>query len=577
MFSVTLPKVLKSRIHSKEVRFAPWVLRLACLAATVSCLPTPRSTECAPCGQDAECGIGSACTLGVCVRTDGAKSPCAAVDCKPCTESNQCGAKSQCIRGKCVANGKSLSTCLSYDQILCESCENVERCGDGFSCERTVCIARDLPLGRCLAAGAVNCSDCTSIRCGYSFSCTKGICVDPKLSPCVAGEPPKLCANCNASTPCETGSTCKSGRCIINQKPLTDCFTFPDGVRCLSCSSDAECGDNSQCKKGKCIPQGTALTECLSPADVACESCTGPDDCDKAGGFRCLKGRCLANDAAYSACLGADDVKCLQCSSAANCGAGYQCGAGTCQLVTAGLAACFSPAEVECRACAGGIVCGAGFVCRGTPANAQPNVCIADGKSLRSCVNSTGFVGGKPVNVSTTQPTVLIATNYDNGGLDVGYFSPWPGNQNSSSGGAPVLRPNDKVTIFGSIAENDQPLPRLFTAENEWFQYSISVPQGTYRVELELDNYYSASSGLKRFVDVFFSDGSRPLQETKLGQPVLGASTFDGQHFWTTGPTLLTVASNAPGARLRVQVSSTSMPPTNQSGLAFRRIRLVRQ
>jgi hypothetical protein len=543
-----------------------------------SCLPRPRTTECAPCSSSSECGVGFACTSQVCVRTDGVKSACAEVDCKACTDSTQCPQSQSCIRGKCIANDKALSSCLSFEQMLCEACQTSERCGEGFACERGVCIASGLPLGRCLAPGAVNCSDCRSIACGYAFQCVEGLCTDPKLTACVSGEKPKLCAACDGATSCESGSNCKSGRCITAGKALTECFTFPDGVRCLPCGSDAECGDASVCRKSRCVPQGTALSECFSAADVACEQCIEATDCDKTGAFRCIKGKCVGATAPYSQCLAPDDVKCLTCGAGSECGPNYQCGQAKCQAQSAGLLACFSAAELECKSCAGGLTCGSGFTCRGTPSNPTPSICMADGQSLRRCVSSTGFVSGAPVRLSRSSPTVLIGTAYDLGGLDVGYFSPWRGNQTKplSPEMPPLVRENDKVTIYGSIDENGNGLDTLLTHDTEWFQYSVSAPAGTYRIEFETNNYYSNASGSTRVFDVFFSDGSLPATELKLTRPVIPASMDPGDFKWTTNSVTFSVGSDSPKAKVRITTLPNGQPATNDNGgLNVRRIRLV--
>ncbi len=388
------------------------------------------------------------------------------------------------------------------------------------------------------------------------------------------------CAPCAETADCGAALACMAGVCVNAQVGASNCGA-PTAPACQACLRSDECGVSSACIKGKCIPANMALSSCLSYAQLLCEDCRGNRACGE--GFSCQQGLCIANGRMLSDCRPAVDAgTCAVCTAPSDCGAGFQCGLGRCESVDAGLSECFSASEIECQSCGTNTRCGPGFDCVASPDNAQKSVCNLPASPLRRCILSTGFPSGSANVVSGVQPTVLKAYAYDVGGLDIGYSTLEMGNQQPGQlpgpNTPPIERPGDKIYVFGSLDANGKSdISTMEIREGEWYQYSLSIPKGTYRVEVETNSEYVAQNPRPILFKLRFGEGGVPNADVEFAAPALFPTKTNRDYGWSTtqpGIGLLEVKRDLSNAKLRVVVEESN-PKFSLMLLSFRRIRLT--
>ncbi len=258
---------------------------------------------CAPCSDDAECGVGETGLASVC--HDGFCAP----GCGPCAEGFVCA------DGGCVPAPSTTTT---------GTCEGAILCADGTPCpDGTTCSA----LGVCLAL------------CDADVDCALGsICADtgPARGTCVAGCPygqrvnvdgeDRIChgdgrfgplcptagsqTGCPPSTECTSSGACDLAGCQSDAEcPLPRTYCDLERAACVTgCNDASDCGAFERCDENVCVAQG----------------CRGKDSSCNLGEFCC--GQELFSDAstcpddvADGACFLAPEPWCMRCDTDDDC------------------------------------------------------------------------------------------------------------------------------------------------------------------------------------------------------------------------------------------------------------------
>lgn len=280
-----------------------------------------------PCCDHDACGVGLACTNGVCANC-GVVGGCEQVLCRDeqCASDNgagcvDLGAEEGRYERYCV--GDAMSSCGSAGDACCPG----NRCtGEGACCVAGTCVAEGDScgvLGQCKAGGCVAeaCGGvdqpCCKPGAGSLPFCTTGTC-DAARQKCVACGAPGL--------PCCDGNVCTKGGCCDHNTNT-----------CIA--EQAQCGNGAKCEAGHCgccggqlqpqCAKGVGCTAALAFAeDTVCKPC------GLKGGPCCPGGQddyCLPN---YACAWSPDGTQgtCVDCGSYGQrccngrfCDSGYHC------------------------------------------------------------------------------------------------------------------------------------------------------------------------------------------------------------------------------------------------------------
>ncbi len=248
---------------------------LPCLL--LNCLPIERSTACAPCFAQIECGEGLSCLENICVADVTQVSECrvsragdggspVAGNCAVCSATATCAQGSSCKDGRCVVNGSPLTTCFPESSVRCKSCVLAGDCGSTFDCKVQVCLPFGAALSACFQPAELACKPCEvpgDCATDGSFDCVKKACVaiDGPLTTCFQ-DTVVQCLPCKTAAQCGVGFDCALGKCIKPATPLNACF-LSDKIACAPCADNAKCGPDFACRNAgaydpakKCIPDG---------------------------------------------------------------------------------------------------------------------------------------------------------------------------------------------------------------------------------------------------------------------------------------------------------------------------------
>jgi MYXO-CTERM domain-containing protein len=309
--------------------------------AGYACLPQVGSSDLCK-----ACVTGQDCTTGLCL-TDGAGFNWCSVS---CSSNAQCGTGYTC---------QSLGTgglgCVP-DARCTAQCTGNSGCSVGFGCTNGACVATGNPGDRCEASNyckscgvcVIDPNDSTVAFCrsccggsgagGFCSACSATSCTGSGTactslsnnadSACLPSSGVTSCGVCSASSPCQTGLTCVSGKCHSACNP----------------SNPGTCG--------ACLDQGTGTGVCACSDEVAhageaCGTTTGGGIAACATGLTCVSGnpgnvcraKCSATDASSCGagetctaignqyvCLGAaTGGRCAACNSDGSCNGGLTC------------------------------------------------------------------------------------------------------------------------------------------------------------------------------------------------------------------------------------------------------------
>lgn len=213
---------------------------------------------------------------------DPATGECAPCEGPECTE-DLC-ADVECDRGVC-----DIETGECANASVCTIENQATECLDGFECYGQECVDE-----------ATYCQD---------LECNRGVC---SLSARACVDSPA----CSSDMECLEGNFCVEGSCTVNQCDV-DMVDCPRGVcdgltgECVnpdSCSTQDDCLDGNYCNAGVC-----------ETVEVACDECTGNQNCDYDGAQAVT---CSENDAGCSSaldCTGDRVCRDRECTDAPAC------------------------------------------------------------------------------------------------------------------------------------------------------------------------------------------------------------------------------------------------------------------
>jgi len=215
----------------------------------------------------------------VCDAATGECVPCVGDDC----EVDLC-ADVECDRGVC-----DIETGECANASVCTIENQATECLDGFECYGQECVDE-----------ATYCQD---------LECNRGVC---SLSARACVDSP----TCSSDMECLEGNFCVEGSCTLNQCDV-DMVDCPRGVcdgltgECVnpdSCSTQDDCLDGNYCNAGVC-----------ETVEVACDECTGNQNCDYDGAQAVT---CSENEAGCSSaldCTGDRVCRDRECTDAPAC------------------------------------------------------------------------------------------------------------------------------------------------------------------------------------------------------------------------------------------------------------------
>ena len=281
------------------------------------------------------CTTGSDCSTGICV-TDRSALWCS----NSCSSSAQCGTGYTCDDSHfCVPNTSCAMQCSGTDGA---------NCAVGFTCQSGTCRPTGNSGDRCEILGICNtclacvtdatddsiafcrpccggqsngglCNACVGATCGSQMACV-GL-ANGKDQVCFPSAGAAACQTCSATSPCQTGLTCTSGRCHSACNPFapancTACFDMGNGVGQCSCA-DEVAGAGEPCGQS-----GTALSACenglkcvLSPTQFCRVPCTITDT------TACRAGETCTNVSGSTVCLPSTmGNQCTACTTGGTCG-----------------------------------------------------------------------------------------------------------------------------------------------------------------------------------------------------------------------------------------------------------------
>jgi hypothetical protein len=272
---------------------------------------------------------------------------------EPC-ETGQLGA---CAAGLTECRSKGAPVCQPLMAAAAESCDSVDndcdgvvdddaRCEPGKICVRGVCV---------WACGG------EEFPCTGDTACDEGLCVEPA---CVGVR-------------CETGQTCRGGRCVAPCEGIT----CPLGQECRASvcvdpCAGVRCKDGGVCERGVCIG---ACTCAGCPAGRACDGKSGGCVDPGCESQSCASGEVCRNGACVGACRDA------KCPGGAACERGACLGSETTSVRDPSIAepSTQAPPTLPIPETAGrGAAAGAGAVAsRATPLQTEGCACRAGGRS----------------------------------------------------------------------------------------------------------------------------------------------------------------------------------------------------
>lgn len=277
-----------------------------------------------PCTDDASCGAGSSCVLGVCRCLD--DRGCAAG--LECNTRGSCQAPPACARNADCEAGRRCNLATG-SCVLAEGCIRSEDCPFGQLCESGRCATgceddADCPLGRVCEADLcmTGCRDASG--CPIGASCIGGQCFEDVL--------PGLCTPCGGSEDCPGREDwCLENRSFERGRPETGaarqcapgCLGAPDicpnGTECRPvvvritppCTTNASCGTGRECL----IDEGDPVGRCTCRGDADCTAQL-PPFCTQLGFCEAPVGRLCSDD--------------TECESVSACGPHGSGGARVC-------------------------------------------------------------------------------------------------------------------------------------------------------------------------------------------------------------------------------------------------------
>lgn len=268
-----------------------------------ACVSTQINTQnCGGCGI--VCAAGQACTTGVCsggAPTDGAvPSTDGGGGGGMCTPS--CSADERCCGSICSDRAAPVG---QLDARAHESFANCNGCGLGCDMERASrCGA---PAG----GGSAQCLCGNLPQCGVGQACVQRdgtfLCANLNFDPANCGAIGNACGEgetcnmgvcgCGTGGPCAAGQACCSSTCIDTSADPMNCGACGNvcGANAPNCNSGScGCGTGPACAApvpgllgmgampGESCCSGSCVAN--STTSCACESCTGDDTCQVAGG-----------------------------------------------------------------------------------------------------------------------------------------------------------------------------------------------------------------------------------------------------------------------------------------------------
>ncbi|MFH1130721.1 MAG: hypothetical protein V1754_05260 [Pseudomonadota bacterium] len=223
--------------------------------------------------------------------------------------------------------------------------------------------------------------------------------------------------SCEASTDCEFGYVCNTGKCVLDEKLPNLCQSadtcetgFCVDAKCGSCTGDCgqsktcqfdrHCGEGRFCLDGQCANKCSTNTDCGSGQICKGQVCVTNTQTQCIANADCASGICV-NNACYPLCLGkrectnsadicVSDIKveeqgvnvCMadylakpECVIGKDCANGEQCVNGVCRTPCAN--------NTDCVACDNSPVC------------AKGGFCMSETEVNAICVNNKDCTDGK--------------------------------------------------------------------------------------------------------------------------------------------------------------------------------------
>ena len=269
----------------------------------------PRTTIDFTCENDSDCGEGTICRDGLCVRTT------------QCDGDDDCTAGSFCTGGRCITTSCNkdsqcpIGQACQRGQCQRQTCTSDEQCTDSSFCIGGVCVANSCKSSyQCPNAYGCNTNDgaCYKIDvpCTTSDDCYEGALT------CIEGI-------CNGPSGCPEGWMELNGFCYPITNPLfCPSGTFPLGGSCCPndeflgkiCTSNSDCGgDNPNCLNNQCVCSYATVPQTFPSYPFA--KCSNTSSC--------LTGKC-----AFGYCV--PDT--YECVGSSDCPSSYTCIGGRCTL-----------------------------------------------------------------------------------------------------------------------------------------------------------------------------------------------------------------------------------------------------
>ncbi len=233
------------------------------------------------CDEDADCGDGDTCTVGVCLDLIKTCAFAPKPDGETCVDANACTTGETCQSGECI--GKPLNcdaeladgsdnpctTNSCHPAVGCIYPPNTIPCSDGNACT----IGDQCHQSACVSGAAKVCND--------GNDCTEDSC-DTETGACVGT--PLSGQACDDGSDCTSGDVCTAGVCAGIEEPCEDENPCMDAecdklLGCIStpnqavgvCDDGNPCTPIHKCVAGECV--GVGQKDCNDQLDCTADSC----------------------------------------------------------------------------------------------------------------------------------------------------------------------------------------------------------------------------------------------------------------------------------------------------------------
>ncbi|MBA2664989.1 MAG: hypothetical protein H0U74_22065 [Bradymonadaceae bacterium] len=261
-----------------------------------ACGPERRAKSRAGCSVDADCALGTVCSVD---------RKCLVAACELCADGQicyrttarpagscskpECSTKSQCGGGECI-EGQCQDASTNNGQNVCDT---------DTPCAQGVCHPS---LGECVqCATSTDCSgsaQCIDTRCVQTVACINSLdCALDQVCDPGAGH----CVDCVDNEDCGADGVCRANQCHLSVTCASDLECKDFGLlcdrsagECVQCLQHVDCPQANHCAAGQCVP------DVCSPGQSRCEGKT-IQTCNSAGdGYsngqtcseQCVQGSC---------------------------------------------------------------------------------------------------------------------------------------------------------------------------------------------------------------------------------------------------------------------------------------------